>query len=208
MHYVQHMPERHPLRITTMAIQIPTFEPSKTALNRVSEETREEVLTTPHGMFNYLRIHNPDHVLVSGKRANQIATVLYGFEHLNRDVNAAELGAQLGLAEKQVTNAIGKINAIINPVFGVKIEKVKVEGAFTGKIRLTTTEDALQASEAYCKKLKTMHTEYVQTMRSYRNNGGDIRGLLAKVDNSNALLELVSELAPALPAAQEEQVEA
>lgn len=191
-----------------MAINIPTFEPSKTALDRVSEETREEVLNTPHGMFNHLRIHNPDHVLVSGKRANQCAVVLYGFEHLGRDVNAAELAGQLGLAEKQVTNAISKINAIINPVFGVKIERVKFEGAFTGKIRLTTAEDALQASEAYCKKLKTMHNEYVQTMRSFRNNGGDIRGLLAQVDNSNALLELVSELAPALKPAEAESVEA
>lgn len=191
-----------------MAINIPTFEPSKTALDRVSEETREEVLNTPHGMFNHLRIHNPDHVLVSGKRANQCAVVLYGFEHLGRDVNAAELAAQLGLAEKQVTNAISKINSIINPVFGVKIERVKFEGSFTGKIRLTTAEDALQASEAYCKKLKTMHNEYVQTMRSFRNNGGDIRGLLAQVDNSNALIELVSELAPALKPAEAESVEA
>ena len=60
--------------------------------------------------------------------------------------------------------------------------------------------------EAYCKKLKTMHNEYVQTMRSFRNNGGDIRGLLAQVDNSNALLELVSELAPALKPAEAESV--
>ena len=191
----------YPLRL--MAINIPTFEPSKTALVRVSEEAREEAMTTPHGMFDYLRVNNPDHVLVSGKRANQIATVLYGFEHLGRDVNAAELANQLGLAEKQVTNAISKINAIISPVFGVKIERVRHEGSFTGKIRLTTGEDALQASEAYCKKLKKMHTEYVQTMRSYRNNGGDIRGLLTQVDNGGALLELVAELAPALPQAVE-----
>ena len=192
-----------------MAINIPTFEPSKTALDRVSEQTRDLALAESHGMFNYLRVNNPDHILVSGKRANQIGTVLYGFEHLNRDVTAAELAAQLGLAEKQVTNAISKINGIISPVFGFKIERAKnAEGTFTGTIRLTTQEDALQASEAYCKKLKKMHNEYVQTMRSFRNNGGDIAGLLAQVDNGGALIEMVQELAPALPPAQPQATEA
>lgn len=185
-----------------MAIIVPTFQPNKTALQRVNEEELAEVMTTPHGMFNYLRVHNPDHVLVSGKRANQCAVVLYGFEHLERETNAAELAAQLGLAEKQVMNAIQKINSIINPVFGVKIERVRHEGAFTGLIRLTTEEDALQASEAYCAKLKNIHNDYVQTMRSFKNNGGDIRKLLAQVDKGDALVELVSELAPALAPAQ------
>ena len=189
-----------------VAINIPTFEPTKTKLTRVSEETLEDVMNMPHGMIEYLRQNAPDHVLVSGKRYNQVGVILYGFEHLGRDVNAAELAAQLGLAEKQVTNAISRINGIISPVFGFKIERAKTaEGTFTGTIRLTTQEDALQASEAYCKKLKKMHTEYVQTMRSFRNNGGDIAGLLAQVDNGGALIGLVQELAPALPAARTEE---
>ena len=192
-----------------MAINIPTFEQTKTKLNRVAEEALEDVMNSPHGMIEYLRVNAPDHVLVSGKRYNQAGVILYGFEHLGRDVNAAELAAQLGISEKQVINAISKINAIISPVFGFKIERAKTsEGVFTGTIRLTTQEDALQASEAYCKKLKKMHTEYVQTMRSFRNNGGDIAGLLAQVDNGNALIGLVQELAPALPPAQPQATEA
>ena len=185
-----------------MAINIPTFEPVRTPLTRVSEETLEDVMKAPHGMVDYLRLNFPDHILVSCKRYNQTGVILYGFEHLGRKVTCAELAAQLGLAEKQITNAISKINGIISPVFGLKIERVKTsDGQYTGLIRLTTHDDALQASEAYCKKLKKMHTEYVQTMRSFRNNGGDIAGLLAQVDNSNALIELVQEVAPALPAA-------
>ena len=39
-------------------------------------------------------------------------------------------------------------------------------------------------------------------MRSFKNNGGDIRKLLAQVDKGDALVELVSELAPALAPAQ------
>ena len=46
-----------------------------------------------------------------------------------------------------------------------------------------------------------MRTEYVQTMRSFRNNGGDIAGLLAQVDNGGALIGLVQELA--LPACRQ-----
>ena len=95
------------------------------------------------------------------------------------------------------------MNAIISPVFGFKIERAKApDGSYTGMIRLTTQDDALQASEAYCKKLKKMHTEYVQTMRSYRNNGGNIAWLLDQVDNGGALVEMVQELAPALSPAQ------
>ena len=81
-------------------------------------------------MVEYLRINAPDHVLASGKRYNQVGVILYGFEHLGRDVNASELAAQLGL-EKQVTNAISKINSIISPVFGFKIERAKTAKAFT-----------------------------------------------------------------------------
>jgi len=186
-----------------VAINIPTFEPSKTALDRVSEQTRDQALTESHGMFNYLRINNPDHILVSGKRANQIGTVLYGFEHLNCDVTAAELAAQLGLAEKQVTNAISKINAIINPVFGVKIERVKMEGSFTGKLRLTQFEDALQAKEAYTKKMKKVGPEFLTSLESYKNNGGDINHFVQAEDMAS-LMGLVEFLAPALPAAEDE----
>jgi hypothetical protein len=185
-----------------MAINVPTFETTKTALERVSEEVLHQVIQSPHGMFFHLKETNPDHVLVAGKRANQIGTVLYGFEHLGRDVNTDELAAQLGLDPRQVTNAVPKINAIISAVFGMKIERVKSrDGQFTGKLRITNQDDALQASEAYCKKLKKIHTEYVQTLRSYRNNGGDIRGLLAQTENGDALLDLVREVAPALPQA-------
>ena len=192
-----------------MAINIPTFEPVKTPLTRVSEETLEDVMNAPHGMVEYLRVNFPDHILVSGKRYNQTGVILYGFEHLGRETNCSELAAQLGLAEKQVINAVSKMNAIISPVFGFKIERAKTEdGSYTGMIRLTTQDDALQASEAYCKKLKKMHNEYVQTMRSFRNNGGDIAGLLAQVDNGGALIEMVQELAPALPPAQPQATEA
>jgi len=186
-----------------VAINIPTFEPSKTALDRVSEQTRDAALTEPHGMFNYLRVNNPDHILVSGKRANQIGTVLYGFEHLNRDVTAAELAAQLGLAEKQVTNAISKINAIINPVFGVKIERVKMEGSYTGKLRLTQFEDALQAKEAYTKKMNKVGPEFLSSLESLKNNGGDINQIVQGSDMAS-LMGLVEFLAPALPAAADD----
>lgn len=192
-----------------MAINIPTFEPVKTPLTRVSEETLEEVMNAPHGMVEYLRLNFPDHILVSGKRYNQTGVILYGFEHLGRTTNCSELAAQLGLAEKQVINAVSKMNAIISPVFGFKIERAKApDGSYTGMIRLTTQDDALQASEAYCKKLKKMHTEYVQTMRSYRNNGGNIAWLLGQVDNGGALVEMVQELAPALAPAQPQATEA
>ena len=190
-----------------MAINIPTFEPSKTALDRVSEKTRDEVMNTPHGMFDHLRINNPDHVLVSGKRPNQIAVILYGFEHLGRNVNAAELAAQLGLAEKQVTNAISKINAIINPVFGVKIERVKFQGEFTGTIRLTQFEDALQAKEAYIKAIRRKGPEFLTSLESLANNGGDINQLAGQEDMA-ALMGLVKVLAPCLPPAEGESVEA
>ena len=186
-----------------MAINVPTFESTKTALERVSEEAIASIIETPHGMFYYLKEHNPDHVLVSGKRPNQIGVVLYGFEHLGRDVNADELASQLGLDVRQVTNALSKLNAIISNVFGMKIERVKdAAGGFNGKLRITNQDDALQASEAYCKKLKKMHTDYVQTLRSYRNNGGNIQGLLAQTANGAALLELVAEVAALPPAAE------
>jgi len=187
-----------------MAINVPTFEASKTQLLRVSEDTLDAVLGTPHGMFFYLKEHNPDWILVSGKRANQIGTILYGFEHLNRDVNAEHLAAQLGLDSRQVTNAISKLNTIISGVFGLKIERVRDnDGRYTGQLRITTQDDALQASEAYCAKLKKMHTDYVQTLRSYKRNdpNADIRGLLGTVTNGGSLLELVAEVAPALAAA-------
>jgi hypothetical protein len=186
-----------------MAINVPTFETTKTSLERVSEEALASIVQTPHGMFYYLKEQNPDHVLVSGKRPNQLGVVLYGFEHLGRDVNADELAAQLGLDVRQVTNSLSKLNAIISNVFGMKIERVKdAAGSYTGKLRITNQDDALQASEAYCKKLKSMHTDYVQTLRSYRNNGGNIRDLLAQTANGGALMELVAEVS-ALPAAAE-----
>ena len=192
-----------------MAINIPTFLPVKTPLTRVSEETLEDVMNAPHGMVEYLRVNFPDHILVSGKRYNQTGVILYGFEHLGRTTNCSELAAQLGLAEKQVINAVSKMNAIISPVFGFKIERAKApDGSYTGMIRLTTQDDALQASEAYCKKLKKMHKEYVQTMRSFRNNGGDIAQLMSQVDNGIALVEMVQELAPALAPAQSQATEA
>ena len=192
-----------------MAINIPTFEPVKTPLTRVSEETLEDVMNAPHGMVEYLRVNFPDHILVSGKRYNQTGVILYGFEHLGRTTNCSELAAQLGLAEKQVINAVSKMNAIISPVFGFKIERAKApDGSYTGMIRLTTQDDALQASEAYCKKLKKMHKEYVQTMRSFRNNGGNIAQLLSQVENGIALVEMVQELAPALAPAQSQATEA
>ena len=162
-----------------MAINIPTFEPVKTPLTRVSEETLEEVMNAPHGMVEYLRLNFPDHILVSGKRYNQTGVILYGFEHLGRTTNCSELAAQLGLAEKQVINAVSKMNAIISPVFGFKIERAKApDGSYTGMIRLTTQDDALQASEAYCKKLKKMH-KVEQITRG--NNGRSVRRILSGI---------------------------
>ena len=185
-----------------MAIIVPTFEASKTDLVRVDEQTRDTVMGTPHGMFNYLREHNPDHILVSGKRANQAGVVLYGFEHLGRDCQAVFLADQLGLQERQVFNAVGRINPIIHAVFGFKIERPKGEFGYTGVLRITTADDALQASEAYCKKLKKMHTEYVQTMSSYQNNGGDVLSLLRQAEGGEQLLSMFREVgAPALAAA-------
>lgn len=190
-----------------MAINIPTFEPSKTALDRVPEETRDLVMSNPHGMFDFLRVNNPDHILVSGKRANQIGTILYGFEHLGRDVNAAELANQLGLAEKQVTNAISRINAIIYPVFGMKIERQRIDKVYTGKLRLTNLDDALQAREAFTKAVSKKAADFGSTMASYANNGGDIQQLAATPEMA-PIMTLVGQLAPCLPAAQAEEVEA
>jgi hypothetical protein len=186
-----------------MAIEVPVFEASKTELARVSDSTLDNVMGTPHGMFWHLKEYNPDHVLVGGKRANQIGTILYGFEHLGRDTNADELANQLGLDARQVTNAVSKINAIISNVFGLKIERVRTKDGYTGQLRITTTEDAIQASEAYCKKLKKMHTDYVQTIRSYKRNNpnADLRELMSGVTNGDNLFELVDEFAPALAAA-------
>ena len=193
---------------TFMAINIPTFEPSKTALDRVSEEKRDQIMSTAHGMFDYLRINNPDHVLVSGKRANQVGTILYGFEHLGRDVNATELANQLGLAEKQVTNAISRINAIIYPVFGLKIERMRVDNAYTGKLRITNQEDALQACEAINKVLKKKGPDSAASIDSYVNNGGDLDQLVASGALAG-LMPVVNQLRPALaPAQAEETVEA
>lgn len=196
-----------PFTNSPMAINIPTFEPSKTALDRVPEEVRDQVMNKPHGMFDYLRINNPDHVMVGGKRANQVGTILYGFEHLGRDVNAAELANQLGLAEKQVTNAISKINAIIYPVFGMKIERQRVDKIYTGKLRLTNLDDALQAREAFTKAVSKKAADFGSTMASYANNGGDLQQLAAAPEMA-AVMSLVGQLAPCLPPAQAEQVEA
>ena len=194
-------------RIFFVAINIPTFEPSKTALDRVSEEKRDQIMSTAHGMFDYLRINNPDHVLVSGKRANQVGTILYGFEHLGRDVNATELANQLGLAEKQVTNAISRINAIIYPVFGLKIERMRVDNAYTGKLRITNQEDALQACEAINKVLKKKGPDFAASIDSYVNNGGDLDQLVASGALAG-LMPVVNQLRPALePAQTEEAVE-
>ena len=191
----------------TMAINIPSFEPSKTALDRVSEEVRDQVLSSAHGMFDYLRVNNPDHVLVSGKRANQVGTILYGFEHLGRNVHASELASQLGLAEKQVTNAISRINAIIYPVFGLKIERQRVDKLYTGKLNITNQEDALQACEAINKVLKKKGPDFAASVSSYVNNGGDLMAL-AQTDALASLMPVVRELAPCLPPAQAEEVEA
>lgn len=191
----------YPLRL--MAIFIPTFEPSKTALDRVSAQVREKVMNEPHGMFDYLRVNNPDHVLVSGKRPNQVGTILYGFEHLGKNVNAAELANQLGLAEKQVTNAISKINAIIYPVFGMRIERQRVDKVFTGNLRLTDREDAMQACEAIGKVLKKKGPELAMTIDSYVNaNNGDVKEL-AHSEALKPLMSVVARLAPALPQAVE-----
>lgn len=184
-----------------MAISIPVFETTKTALQRVTRETLEQVIQTPHGMFYYLKENNPDHILVSGKRPNQVGTILYGFEHLGRDTTEAELALQLGLDSRQVASAISRLNTIIHATFGMKIERVKTDnGATTGKLRITNATDALQASEAYCRKLKKLHTEYVQTLCSYRQNGGNVGELLLQTSNGAALLALVDEVRP-LPAA-------
>lgn len=188
-----------------VAINIPTFEPSKTALDRVSEEKRDQIMSSAHGMFDYLRINNPDHVLVSGKRANQVGTILYGFEHLGRDVHAAELANQLGLAEKQVTNAIGRINGIIYPVFGLKIERLRIEGVFTGKLRITNQEDALQACEAINKVLTKKGPDFAASIGSYVNNGGNLKAL-AESGALAGLMPVVKQLAPCLPPAQAEEV--
>ena len=189
-----------------MAINIPTFEPSKTALDRVSEEVRDQVMSSAHGMFDYLRINNPDHIMVGGKRANQVGTILYGFEHLGRDVHASELASQLGLAEKQVTNAISRINAIIYPVFGLKIERQRVDKVYTGKLRITNAEDALQACEAINKVLKKKGPETAGSIKSYVNNGGDVEDLV-KTGALSALMPLVGQLANYLPPAQADEVE-
>lgn len=187
-----------------MAISVPTFEPSKTALERVSEETRDQVLNSPHGMFDYLRINNPDHILVSGKRANQLGTILYGFEHLGREVHAAELASQLGLAEKQVTNAISKINQIIYPVFGMKIERQRVDRVFTGKLNITSLDDAIQAREVFTKAVSKRAAEFGSTIASFKNNGGDIDAL-ASAPEMTAVMSLVGQLAPCLPPAQADE---
>ena len=188
-----------------MAITVPTFEPSRTALDRVSEETRDRVMTSPHGMFDFLRINNPDHILVSGKRPNQLGIILYGFEHLKRDVHSAELASQLGLAEKQVTNAIPKINQMIYPVFGMKIERQRVNKIFTGKLNITSRDDALQAREAFTKAVSKKAAEFSSTISSFENNGGNI-GELASAPEMTALMSLVGQLAPCLPPAQAEEV--
>lgn len=186
-----------------MAINIPTFEPSKTALDRVPEEVRDHAMNAAHGMFDYLRVNHPDHVMVGGRRANQIGTILYGFEHLGRDVNATELANQLGLSEKQVTNAISRINALIYPVFGMKIERQRIDRAYTGKLRLTSLDDALQAREAFTKSVSKKAADFGSTMASYANNGGDLAQLAAAPEMA-AVMTLVGQLAPCLPPAQEE----
>ena len=186
-------------RSNPLAITVPTFDVVRSVLDRVSEIEREQVMNQPHGMTEHLRAKNPDRMLVAGKRYNQIGTVLYGFEHMGRDVSTEELARQLGLQDKQVTNAVSKINALISPVFGLKIERVRNNGAYTGQLRLTNYEDAKQAVDAYKARIKKAGPDLTKTLQAYENNGGSIQDLETELV---PLMELTQILKPLLPAAE------
>lgn len=158
-------------------------------------------LQTKTGLQDLILENNRDH-LISGRAYNTTGYVLQLIEYLGRNTTIAELAAASDdpkLTDRTITNAVRKLNEILQKLVGLKIQHVKE----SGELRMVNQSDAIIATENFAKKFTKVSDEFIRTMDAYRATGGDVPAVLAACNAGRKLAELGRVLSPA-----REQVEA